>query len=650
MKLRACLIAGSTLLAALILGSIGCVSPQQTRMQAQDEPPEEDRYELKVVADVTDAVQNADPMPVAGVGLVTGLNGTGSAARPSGWRSRLERELQRKNIRNVKAVLEDKNNSLVLISGTIPAGAHRGDAFDIDISLPPGSETVSLSGGYLEECALVDYDAIAGLSMSPDTARFGQGLPRAKASGRLLVELGDSVATRSDSDDRTGLSERSDRVAKKARIWNGGRSMLERPFILAMNDKNQQARIVTHVAERINETFHGPLGSSGNGNIASPQKNGERVALAVGVPPQYKLNLQRYLRVIRMIPLNERRKPEKDAPGTPPVSTGDMLAHYKHQLEQDLLDPAHTVTAALRLEALGASSVPALKHALQSDHVLVRFCSAEALAYLDNRAGVPELAHIVAEQPYLRAYALTAMASLDEGISVAHLQDLLAHPDPEVRYGAFRALRSLDEKAYQGEIFEQGFTLHRVAAGSPPLVHVSTSRRAEIVLFGDDTDLAPGFSFLAGNFVIASAQDDTHCTISHRVGTERDYRQCSLKLSEVVETMAHMHAQYNEVLELLGKAYKIKSLSCDLRFDALPQAPTVQELAKAGVDAKRRVDLAHQGKVPEAQDRTDEELFNARNQLPATPGLFERSPFSRKLSSHDVKDEEASLDSSDRHR
>src|SRR5437016_2189205 len=111
MKVRACICAARAMLSALMLASIGCVTPQQTRPQVQDEPPDEERYELKVVGEVTDSISNAELFPVTGVGLVTGLNGTGSAPTQGSLRSRLERELQQKSVRNVKALLEDKNNS-----------------------------------------------------------------------------------------------------------------------------------------------------------------------------------------------------------------------------------------------------------------------------------------------------------------------------------------------------------------------------------------------------------------------------------------------------------------------------------------------------------------------------------------------------------
>jgi hypothetical protein len=617
MMLRACRFSVSCALTALLLGSIGCATSQQTRAQKPDEPPDDDRYEMKVIADATDAVTNADVCPVAGVGLVTGLNGTGSVTRPSGWRSRLERELQRLHVNNIKEILDDKDNSLVLVTGMIPPGGHKGDTIDIDVTVPPGSETTSLRGGTLQECLLIDYDLIAALGPSSSTDRMGQGLVRAKASGRLLVDLG----------------EDNEHAATKARIWGGGKSLLERTFSLSMNHENQSARIVAQVTERINESFHGPARGFGSGNVAAP--GSDHVSVVITVPQQYRHNLPRYLRVVRMIPLRQRRKNEKDDPAAKPVSPDELMANYHRQLETDLLDPAHTVTAALRLEALGVCSTGSLKRGLNSEHALVRFCAAEALAYLGCASGAVELSHIVAEQPYLRAYALTALASLvEEGPCRSLLQELLSHPEAEVRYGAFRALRTLDENdnAIQGEFLNRSFWLHRVAEESTPMIHISTSRRAEIVLFGKETELVPGFSILSGNFVLSSANQDSHCTISHRVGTERRYRQCSLKVEEVIRTMSGMGAQYNEVLEFLSHAYRIKSLNCELCFDALPQAPTVQELAKAGKDVRRRADLARAGKNPEAQDRTDEELLNATSQFSGTPGLFERPAFARQFS------------------
>src|SRR6202011_837777 len=122
-----------------------------------------------------------------------------------------------------------------------------------------------------------------------------------------------------------------------------------------------------------------------------------------------------------------------------------------------------------------------------------------------------ELGKAVVKQPMLRSFALTALASLDESVSRFQLRELLTtSADDETRYGAFRALRALDENdpLVQGEFLNDSFWLHRVAPDAPPLAHVSTTRRAEIVLFGETPTLKPPFSFLAGQFAVTATPGD----------------------------------------------------------------------------------------------------------------------------------------------
>ena len=108
----------------------------------------------------------------------------------------------------------------------------------------------------------------------------------------------------------------------------------------------------------------------------------------------------------------------------------------------------------------------------------------------------------------LRTFALTALASLDEAVCHLKLKELITGKgDDELRYGAFRALRELnqDDALVRGELLNDAFWLHRVATEGSPFVHVSTTKRAEVVLFGSAAILRPPFSILAGEFAITSA-------------------------------------------------------------------------------------------------------------------------------------------------
>src|SRR5438046_2643715 len=89
---------------------------------------------------VMTARRGAGPMPVYGVGLVTGLANTGGEAPPGDERKLLEKELQRFPNVNSKAVLSSKDMSLVVLSALVPPGAQKGDPIDIKVTLPAGSK------------------------------------------------------------------------------------------------------------------------------------------------------------------------------------------------------------------------------------------------------------------------------------------------------------------------------------------------------------------------------------------------------------------------------------------------------------------------------------------------------------------------------
>ena len=565
-------------LAVIVATFVGC-SHSRTRLQAPDEAEREDADFLTVGKISTFA--NAEPIHVSGVGLVVGLAGTGGDAPPGTYRNLLEDKLRKQGVEHVREVLASPDNAMVLVAAFIPPGCRKGDPIDVEVTVPPNSRVTSLRGGYLKECVLYNYDTAKNLSPGyegPNRTFLGHAL--ARAEGPVMVGWGDGDEA---ADPRHG------------RIWGGARAKLSRGFYVVMDKEHQSAPIVQRAAERINETFHGPnRGTLGDVAVAKT-----KTYLTLEVPHQYRLNVPRYLRVVRAIPLRE----------TPPAQSP-----YRRRLEEDLLDPAKTVTAAIRLEALGAGSVPALKRGLQSEHSLVRFTSAEALAYLDCSACGEELARLIEHEPLVRAFSLTAMASLDEAVSRVKLEELLASPSAETRYGAFRALRALDEHhpAVLGELLNDSFWLHRVAPGSPSLVHLSTSRRAEIVLFGDDPCLVPPFSFLAGEFTITAPADDQRCTLTRRSMNHAGRPlQCSLKLNDVLHHLANEGGTYAEVVEFLRQAGTYRCLTCPVAIDALPQAVSVYDLAREGAGN------------PELK-RGDAEIREAQKEFGATPTLYDK--------------------------
>ncbi|MCS7168406.1 MAG: flagellar basal body P-ring protein FlgI [Gemmatales bacterium] len=508
----------------------------------------------KTVGDVT-VVWGAHPVRVYGVGVVENLPGTGSSPPPGEIRRQAIHLLKQQGIEEPDKFLASGQAAAVVVTAVLMPGIRRGDPVDVAVQVPEKDRTTSLRGGLLRRCELYEYADARALRGGEGPAGAVRGHALAVARGPILVGL-------DGGDEPSSL--------RQGRIWNGGRSLIDRDFVLLLRREHQDARLAKLVADRINERFYGAVPGGGMKGMATAKNN---VQIVLKVPLQYRLNWPRYLRVVRQIPLHQ---------------SPTQQIERQQQLARDLLDPAKCVVAALKLEALGTSAIPTLKEALAHEHPLVRFAAAEALAYLGEPAAAEVLAQSVADEPRFEAFGLAALASLDEAVSRVKLQELLHHASPTVRYGAFRALRYLDEHepAVQGEFINNSFYLHCVAPDSPSLVHLTTLGRAEVILFGQDPVLLPPFSLEAGrDYLVTAQQDSDRCIVSHFAadsGVRREYS--SLRVYDIVRTLGRLGASYPDIVDMLLQARRTQCLSCRLAIDALPESVSVKELAASAVD------------------------------------------------------------------
>jgi hypothetical protein len=549
-------------LAGVTIAHAGCLGKDQTTRSQLDDGG--DKPAVHTVGDASE-FQTTGAIPVSGIGLVVGLDGTGGGAPPGAYRQMAEEYLKRNKIENPKEWLDHPNNALVLVSAEVPAGSRRGDRINVEVTLPPGSKAKSLRGGYLLETPLSSYSSLSQVRSQLEqndfkTVSTGDGLLKghtlADAEGPLNVPV-------KDRGDGERVDDVPDGSVKRAFVWKGGRAKIDQPFFLVMNPSGLTYRKTMLATERINETFHGP----GAPDKVAVSRSKETIVLSV--PPQYRSNLPHFLRVVRMIP-EQHAEPGSD---------------YRRRLEEQLLQPETTLSAALRLEALGRESIPVLTAAMKDGaYPLVRFAAAEALAYLGEPVCAGELAKLAATHPSLQAYCLAALGSLDEAASSLALQDLLAEEAPEVRYGAFRALREADPRGAdsRGRRMNKSFWLHEVAPKSKPLVHLLGSGRAEIVLFGEKPALVAPFSLRVGPDVVLTAKAGDESVTVGRFSTRRPQRQelCSFALADVIKTLADLGAQYDDVARMLLEARDTKALNCDLAVDALPRGVPVQKLAE----------------------------------------------------------------------
>ena len=74
--------------------SAGCMQPQM-RLQSADDADRSDREsaEIRTIGDIS-TMSGVEPVPVAGIGLVTGLDGTGGGVPPGAERIALEEAMK----------------------------------------------------------------------------------------------------------------------------------------------------------------------------------------------------------------------------------------------------------------------------------------------------------------------------------------------------------------------------------------------------------------------------------------------------------------------------------------------------------------------------------------------------------------------------
>lgn len=529
--------------------------------RSQDPTAADDDFETKVdtrfIGKYT-TVSGLNMVTLEGVGLVVGLNGTGGDPPPSAYRTALLNDMRKRKVRNPNQILRSPNTALVVVRAYLPPLIRKGDRFDVEVRLPGGSEATSLNGGWLLETHLSERAIVPGRGVM-------KGHVFAKAGGPILIAATD------DSDDSLAG------VLRRGRILGGGVSLKERDLFLDLRSDFRGYRNVKRIARRIGDRFYS-YNRHGLREKLATAKTDQRIVLKVH--PRYRDNYPRYLQVIRSIDFRET-----------PVKRRVRVRKLKGELH----NPQTAERAALQLEAIGPEAIPVLKTGLKSRDPEVRFHSAVALAYLNETAGLKILAEAARTEPAFRIFALAAMATVDDAETHALLRDLLHERSAETRYGAFRALTTLDKNDpfVRGENLNDQFRLHVIDTTGPPLVHLTLRKKAEVVLFGADQRLNTPVALRAGRHIlITAAPRSDRVVVSRFEPGKKDRRKVvSTRLADVIRAVADLGATYPEVAQFLSEADRLGNLPGRIAIDALPEAGRIyyRRTAREGVQRKRRI-------------------------------------------------------------
>jgi flagellar basal body P-ring protein FlgI len=571
------------LVATLTLALLQTGASPTTKKKKKEPPPPK---VSETVGDLAFVVSRGETK-LQGVGLVVGLDNTGADPPPSWYRKQLVDEMGKAGVEKPERLLTSTQVSMVIVRLTIPIGVSPTDKLDVQVEVPPACGTKSLAGGYLLLTRLHEVLIAGG---SPKT-----GTDLAFAHGPVMIGT---------------LAKPND--PKVGRVLGGGRVKKDYPYTLAIKDNRKSFHTSRMLETVVNERFH-QMESGRQKGVATAKTDSY---LVLKVPTLYHQNQEHFFRVVQLLPMVEG-----------PELRERRIAAWTKELE----DPKTAGIASLKLEGVGSAAIEPLKAGLKSSNSQIRYFCAESLAYLNDISGVDTLAETVAHYPDFRAYALAALASLDQPASHMKLRKLMDDADIEVRYGAFNALRTLDPrdpflghvrvledaKREDDEVDESPdamaiaiasasqrnrargddpFSLYVVDSEGPPLVHISRTRRSEIVIFGRQQKLMPPIVLGSGAILLNAAMNDEKVELSKivpsRVGDGDTKVTSTLDLAEVIRRIANLGASYPEIVSILETAGRQKNLAGELVVDAVPNPSRLYLEAILGKDTTAKRDDA----------------------------------------------------------
>jgi flagellar basal body P-ring protein FlgI len=590
------------------------------REKEEDEEDNNDfetRVETPLLGDYISVTGN-NLVALRGVGLVTGLDGTGGDPPPSHLRSELLREMARRKIPNASKILADPSTAMVIITAYLPAMVREGQKFDVRVALPPNSEATSLKGGWLLETRLAEEQAVAGQATL-------KGHQYGIAHGAILTALGDSDAIKN-----------SKAMLRRGSIPGGATSRTDRD--LEVNIRGEFRGLKT--SKRIQNAI--------STRLSTYNRFGQRIPMAEAktdtqvelmVHPLYRNNFPRYQQMIRSIAFRETE-----------VARRMRL----ESLARDVLKPERAATASLRLEAIGKDAIPFLKAALASSEPEVRFHAAQALAYLEDGSGVDVLKQAVIDEPAFRVYGLAALSVVQDANAVIALRELLSDESLETRYGAVRALKenTPGDSALGTTEFPHQFVLHAIECSGPTAVHVVRYRAPEVVVFGANQELRLPTFLNVGNRISIMGEAGTSKVAITKYSLDAPPKrvESSTQLTEIIHAVASLGANYPDIVQMLLEAESQHNLAGELGIDRLPQAGRIfmrspgtmgnkTKQAKLGTPAltpglfdrveESAVDTTEEdtsalSRMFENRDREEAEAGHSDDSLPAaeaTPGI-----------------------------
>ncbi len=473
-----------------------------------------------------------------GYNLVVGLRGTGSSECPPQIRTYLGQHIQRlypdRKI-NIEKFIRSLDTAIVQVEGTMPAVASQDEYFDVRVTALPGTQTISLDGGWLLGTKL---KTVGTFGITTKVV--------ADAKGPVFI-------------DKIGLSEINRRSGY---VLSGGKIRDEYTISLKLNEPD--FRVTNNIRNRLNERF-----GDGTAKVISLGR------IEVKVPAKYREQKQRFISIIKVTYLTQSTE-----------SIRERIKIYVRKLAA--LQDADA--SEMALESIGNQSFGGLSALLNVSNEQVRFRAARCMLNLGGDAGLVTLRQIALDRD--SSYRIEALESITTGArrnDAARIsQRLLRDDDFRVRLAAYEQLRKLDDITVTQELIAGNFYLEQIVQTPHKSIFVSRSGEPRIVLFGAPIRCSDGIFVRSadGNITINAPAGQEYVSIirkhPQRPGVIAQLKS-SFELSDIIRTLCKkpvkkdergrggLGVSYSDVIALLKQMCEKGAVKAEFWAGPLPK-------------------------------------------------------------------------------
>ncbi len=123
----------------------------------------------------------------------------------------------------------------------------------------------------------------------------------------------------------------------------------------------------------------------------------------------------------------------------------------------------------------------------------------------------------------------------------------------------------------RGERLGDACSLHVLDVKGPPLVHVTRSRRPEVVLFGTEHPVGDGLRAEAGPTIVVVVDGPTAIISRFVAGDPDQQTDVPARVETIVRAIAEMGGTYPDIVQFLQQASSHHALKSRLVFDAVAE-------------------------------------------------------------------------------